>query len=380
MITCAWSLPTGWSPPTLLPHGPLSLAPTASSLHYATQCFEGLKFHRGHDGQLRLFRPLLNCHRMLKSAVRISLPAFPPAQLLKLITALVATDGEKWLPRSRPGAFLYLRPAMIATDPSLSPRVPEEALLVIVSTFFPSFDDPVPKPGQPKPEPGLKLLASKEDTVRAWPGGFGYAKVGANYGPSMVAQVEAKARGFNQILWLFGAGASNFIVVWKTREGKKELITAPLGDKLILEGITRRSVLELARERLAEELDVVERKYGITEVEEAVEEGRMLEAFVVGTAVRASFLCLHFSTSRPLIPHFYPSSLVAAVADFSSQYFIAPVSLIHSRGKDLAIPLSAGESGPYAKMLKHWLREIVYGDVQHGWGVVVEEKSFGSTA
>ncbi len=250
---------------------------------------------------------------MLKSAVRISLPAFLPTQLLQLITALVATDGEKWLPRSRPGAFLYLRPALIATDPSLSPRVPEEALLVIVSTFFPSFDDPVPKPGQPKPEPGLKLLASKEDTVRAWPGGFGYAKVGANYGPSMVAQVEAKARGFNQILWLFGAdsevteaGASNFIVVWKTREGKKELITAPLGDKLILEGITRRSVLELARERLAEELDVVERKYGITEVEEAVEEGRMLEAFVVGTAVRASFLCLHSL-------HLDPSSFISTL-------------------------------------------------------------------
>lgn len=268
---------------------------------------------------------------------------------------------------------------MIATDPSLSPRVPEEALLVIVCTFFPSFDDPVLKPGQPKPEPGLKLLASEEDTVRAWPGGFGYAKLGANYGPSMVAQVEAKARGFNQILWLFGAdsevteaGASNFVVAWKTREGKKQLITAPLGDKLILEGITRRSVLELARDRLAEELEVVERKYGIREVEEAVEEGRMLEAFVVGTAVRTPSRSSSFFTSPPPLPFPFLST------DAPSQYFIAPVSLIHSRGKDLAIPLSAGESGPYAKQLKHWLREIIYGDVQHEWGVVVEEKSFGS--
>jgi len=71
-----------------------------------------------------------------------------------------------------------------------------------------------------------------------------------------------------------------------------------------------------------------------------------------------------------------PSSLVSAAANGSSQYFIAPVSLIHSRGKDLAIPLSAGDIGPYAQKLKGWLREIIYGDVQHAWGVVVEEKSF----
>ena len=189
---------------------------------------------------------------------------------------------------------MYLRPAMIATDPSLAVQSPKEVLLYIVTTLFPSFDEPIDKAtGKPKAIPGLELLASREDTIRAWPGGFGYAKVGANYGPSLVAQQEAKARGFNQILWLFGpdsevteAGASNFFVVWKTRDGKMQLITAPLVDKIILEGITRRSVLEITKERLGDELEIVERKYGIKEVEEAVEEGRMVEAFVAGTAVR----------------------------------------------------------------------------------------------
>lgn len=116
--------------------------------------------------------------------------------------------------------------------------------------------------------------------------------MGANYGPTLIAQAEAKARGFDQVLWLLRkecevteAGASNFFVVWKTKEGNVQLVTAPLEDKIILDGVTRGSVLELARERLAGELEVVERRYTMSEVEEAVKEGRLLEAFAAGTAV-----------------------------------------------------------------------------------------------
>jgi branched-chain amino acid aminotransferase len=144
---------------------------------------------------------------------------------------------------------------------------------------------------------GMRLLASQNDEVRAWPGGFGFAKVGANYGPSITATGEARARGYDQILWLFGqdgtvteAGASNFFVIWRSREGKLQLVTAPLGDKIILDGVTRRSVIELAKERLAgnsslEALEVVERKYTMNEIVDAVEEGRIVEAFACGTAV-----------------------------------------------------------------------------------------------
>lgn len=274
--------------------------PTASVLHYATECFEGLKFYRGHDLKLRLFRPDCNTRRMLNSATRISLPAFDPNELQKLIETFVAVDGEKWLPKSRPGTFLYLRPTMIATAAALGVQKPKEALLYIIACCFPSFDTPSGTAGpsgnfiqqSSKARPGLKLLASKEDTVRAWPGGFGYAKVGANYGPSLIAQAEAKARGYDQVLWLLGkdcdvteAGASNFFVVWRTGEGKLQLITAPLDDKIILDGVTRRSVLQLARERMGEDLEIVERKYTMSEVENAAEEGRLKEAFAVGTAV-----------------------------------------------------------------------------------------------
>ena len=300
MITCIWTLPDGWAAPHLQAYGPLQLMPTASVLHYATECFEGLKFYRGYDLKLRLFRPDCNTRRMLNSATRIFLPTFAPDELQKLIETLVAVDGEKWLPKSRPGAFLYLRPTMIATAAALGVQKPKEALLYIIACCFPCFDSPsgTTRPSSKteqqssRARPGLRLLASKEDAVRAWPGGFGYAKVGANYGPSLIAQGEAKARGFDQVLWLLGkscnvteAGACNFFVIWRTDEGKSQLVTAPLGDKIILDGVTRRSILQLAKERLGEDLEVVERKYTMSEVEDAVAEGRLLEAFAAGTAV-----------------------------------------------------------------------------------------------
>ena len=312
MITCTWTASSGWQSPRLVPYGPFSIMPTASVLHYATECFEGLKFYRGYDGALRLFRPDRNCNRMLRSATRISLPAFDPQELQKLIKALVSVDGERWLPKSRPGNFLYLRPTMIATAPGLGVKVPQEALLYVIACCLPTLDEPQRNPFVEMDQSinttgtdsvktsrhGMKLFASRHNMVRAWPGGFGFAKVGANYGPSLLAQAEAKSLGYDQVLWLLGpdceiteAGASNFFVVWRTRQGQLQLVTAPLDDQVILDGVTRRSVLELARERLGdtreipEAVDVVERKFYMDEVVEAGKEGRLVEAFVVGTAV-----------------------------------------------------------------------------------------------
>ena len=308
MITCSWTATDGWAAPQLKPFGPFSISPIASVLHYATECFEGMKFYRGYDGRLRLFRPDRNACRMLKSATRIALPAFDPEELLKLIVKLVSVDGEKWLPKTRSGTYLYLRPTMIATAAALGVQKPKEALLYVIACFLPDHSNPMSNPiFQAKlaagtvqlRKPGMRLLASKDDMVRAWPGGFGSAKVGANYGPSLIAQAEAVERGYDQILWLIGsqgevteAGASNFFVAWRTPEGKRQLVTPPLGDKIILEGVTRASVLELARERLTgawgeiEPLEIVERKFTMAEVAAAVDENRLIEAFAVGTAVR----------------------------------------------------------------------------------------------
>lgn len=145
------------------------------------------------------------------------------------------------------------------------------------------------------------------------------------------------------------AGASNFFIVWRTPSGQLELVTAPLDDKIILAGITRQSVLDLARERFVtgsthldsniKELTVVERKFTMVEVEKASEEGRIVEAFVSGTA-----------------------------------FFITPVSVISFRDVDIKIPMdSEGTTGFYAKKIREWLTDIKYGNVQHEWGVIVDE-------
>jgi len=340
MVTVPWNIQSGWGVPELKPYGPISLMPTASVLHYATECFEGLKVFRGFDGKLRLFRPNLNAKRLLMSTLRISLPGFDPVEVEKLIAKLVAVDGAKWLPKTRPGSFLYIRPAVIGTQSQLGVQAPKEALLFITVSFMPRMDSPAG---------GMRLHTNPEDMVRAWVGGFGYAKVGANYGPSLLATNEARARGFHQILWLYGAeaycteaGASNFFIVWRAKEsegGKLQLLTAPLDDKLILDGVTRRSVIELAKARLAGEVEVVERRYTIDEVIEADKEGRIVEAFAAGTA-----------------------------------FFIAPVSQIHHRGTDVHIPLGENDSGAYTAKIKSWMKDIMYGNEQHEWGLVINEE------
>ena len=345
----------GWLAPELVPYGPLTLMPTASALQYATECFEGMKLYRGVDGRARLFRPEKNAQRMRVSAARVSLPDFPAEELVKLIEALVAVDAPRWLPADKPGAYLYLRPTFIATQGSLAMKKASEALLYVMLVCFPDFDKPTGSLGpattensdKNKKKPGLRLLASDESMVRAWPGGFGNTKVGANYGPSIVASAAAACKGFDQILWLLGnenwvteAGACNFFAVVRAKggAGRPQLITAPLEDEVILPGVTRASVLETARDMFSEELDIMERKFSIGELVEAAEDGRLVECFVCGTA-----------------------------------FFVAAVGEISFEDKPIDIPLEEGVTGKYAKKLKERLWEIMHGGISHPWSSVIEE-------
>ncbi|KIV88256.1 branched-chain amino acid aminotransferase [Exophiala mesophila] len=352
MLTCRWTEQSGWDAPEILPYGPFSIMPTASVLHYATECFEGMKAYRGQDGKVRLFRPERNSVRFLSSATRIALPGFPPQEFVKLLKKLVGVEAKKWL--SEPGSFIYIRPTMIATAPALGIQKPKEALLYIIMVLFPNLGGPSPTAG-PTPTPssldksslGMRLLASRHDMIRAWPGGFGNAKVGANYGPTLLAQGEARARGYHQILWLFGdqsyvteAGGSNFFVLWtNATTGQKELVTAPLDDGTILAGVTRASVLDLVS-ATRPDIQIVQRPFTMQEMIDAKSEGRLIEAFGAGTA-----------------------------------FFIAPVADIHFRGIDLTLPLGDGVLGgdEFAMSIKNQLMDIMYGKVKHDWAVVVDE-------
>ena len=127
----------------------------------------------------------------------------------------------------------------------------------------------------------------EDEYVRAVKGGMGFAKTGGNYAASMKAQSIAHDKGYSQVLWLDGVekkyigevGAMNiFFVV----DG--EVLTPEL-DGSILSGITRKSIIQLLREK---GYKVTERKITIQEISDAYDEGKLQEVFGSGTAAVVS--------------------------------------------------------------------------------------------
>lgn len=102
MVTVRWTVQKGWETPEVRPFENLSIPPTASCLHYATECFEGMKAYRGYDGQLRLFRPDLNGQRLEMSSKRASLPGFRYEAVKELVKRLLQIDGPSTLPPLHP--------------------------------------------------------------------------------------------------------------------------------------------------------------------------------------------------------------------------------------------------------------------------------------
>lgn len=188
-------------------------------------------------------------------------------------------------------------------------------------------------------------LEATDYAVRAWPGGVGDKKLGANYAPCILPQLKAAKKGLHQNLWLFGeeeyiteVGTMNLFVVLKNKEsGQKELVTAPL-DGTILEGVTRDSVLALARERLVPEgYNVSERYVGMQEIADAESEGRLLEVFGAGTAA-----------------------------------IVAPVRKILWKERMLNCGLAeTEEAGEIAVRMKGWIERIQYGEEEHEWSVQI---------
>ncbi|KAG9094351.1 hypothetical protein FS749_012636 [Ceratobasidium sp. UAMH 11750] len=288
MIAIPWNIMGGWGTPTIIPYGPLALDPSVTVLHYAQTLFEGMKAYRDEHGKVTLFRPDMNMKRMNKSAARLALPTFNGDALLDIIKTLVKLDSH-WIPQE-PGHSLYIRPTLIGTQRALGVAPPNEALLfVICSPVGPYYKNGF------KP---VRLLATTE-YVRAAPRGTGGYKLGANYAPGVVPQVLAAEQGYDQILWLHDeedylteVGTMNLLVALKNKDGRTELVTPPLDD-LILPGVTRDSILCLARDHvsgkakipgLPDDLIVSERPITMGEVKAAAESGNLLEVFGAGTA------------------------------------------------------------------------------------------------
>lgn len=330
MLSVEWTASNGWLAPQIIPYQNLSLDPATCVFHYAFECFEGMKAYRNEKGEIRLFRPYKNMERLNNSSSRIALPTFEGQEFINLISKLVSLD-ERFVPAHR-GYSLYLRPTMIGTQRTLGVGPPGSALLYVIAS-----------PVGPYYPTGFKAvsLEATDYAVRAWPGGVGDKKLGANYAPCIVPQMAAARRGFHQNLWLFGeeeyateAGTMNFFVAWKNKAtGQKELLTAPL-DGTILEGVTRDSILSLAREKLEPEgWRVIERSSTMKEIADASDEGRLIEAFGSGTAA-----------------------------------VVSPVRAISWKGRLVDCGLKKGEeAGPIAAQMKDWIERRQYGDDMHEW-------------
>lgn len=273
MVSIEWSEGRGWHDATIGPRQPLSLDPAAAVLHYAQEIFEGLKAYRLADGSLALFRPEQNARRFNASARRLAMPGLPEEAFVEAVRQLVLVD-KAWFPTVE-GGSLYMRPFMFADEPFLGVRPAKHyKFLVICSPAGNYF-----KSGAP----AVSIWVSR-DYARAAPGGTGAAKCGGNYAASLVPQAEAIARGHDQVVFLDAAehqwveelGGMNVFFVFD--DGT--LITPPLSGT-ILPGITRDSLLQLARE---EGLQVREERYTLDQWRADAASGRLVESFACGTA------------------------------------------------------------------------------------------------
>jgi branched-chain amino acid aminotransferase len=266
----------GWHSARIQPYGPFTLDPAAMVFHYAQEIFEGLKAFRREDGTINLFRPADNVARFNRSARRMCMPEVDEAFFLDALKQLIRLDAE-WVPRSH-GTSLYIRPTMIATEAMLGVRPADRyCCYIILSPVGPYYK------GGLAP---VKIWIS-DHYVRAASGGTGEVKTGGNYAASLFAAREAAAKGYDQVLWLDAkdkrhveeVGSMNICFLY---DGK--LVTSPLHGT-ILDGITRRSILALAKEM---GLELVEKALSVDEIFTGIESGRLTEAFGTGTAVVVS--------------------------------------------------------------------------------------------
>ena len=323
MFTMRWTSNGGWDDPVVKPFANLQLSPASLVLHYGQTVFEGLKAYRNRKGTVNLFRASDNAARFNRSAGRLDLPEVDPAVFTGAIEALLELDHE-WIPRSH-GTSLYVRPAMVATEPYIGLKSTHEALFFIITgpvgAYYPEGFNPV------------KITVS-ERYSRAGPGGLGSAKTAANYAASLKAEKEALARGFTQVLWLDAAerryieevGSMN--ILFKIAG---TVVTPPAGET-ILDGITKDSVLKLLGRW---DVPVEERPITIEEVLDAHADGSLEEVFGAGTAA-----------------------------------VISPVGSLDYKGRTLHVA-NAG-TGPFAERLFDELMGIQYGSRSDPFGWVRE--------
>ncbi len=273
MLMATWKPDQGWHDGVVMPYGPIALDPAASVLHYAQEIFEGMKAYRHADGSIWTFRPSANSARFNRSAKRLAMALVPEDVFIGALSALVKAD-QAWV-SATPEHSLYLRPFMFASEAFLGVRPAKEYKFMVIASPVASYFSGGVKP--------VKIWLTS-NYIRAVQGGTGAAKCGGNYASGLAAQAEASANGCDQVVftdaverkWVEELGGMNLFFVMQ--DGT--LVTPPVGGT-ILEGITRMSVFELAKQF---GLNPVERKISIDEWKQGIGSGAIKEIFACGTA------------------------------------------------------------------------------------------------
>lgn len=259
-----------WQPGTLTEDNVLHISEGSTALHYGQQCFEGLKAYRAKDGSINLFRPDQNAARMQRSCSRLLMPHVPTDMFVEACKQVVRAN-ERFIPPYGNGGSLYLRPFVIGVGDNIGVRAaPEFIFSVFCIPVGPYFK------GGMKPH---NFLISSYD--RAAPQGTGAAKVGGNYAASMLPGADAKKSGFADCIYLDPlthtkieeVGSANFFGI--TKDGK---FVTPKSSS-VLPGITRLSLIDLARDRLG--LEVEEGDVFVDKLDRFVEAGACGTAAVI---------------------------------------------------------------------------------------------------
>lgn len=325
MFTQKWTQALGWHEAKIGPYAPFTLDPATAVFHYAQEIFEGTKAYRRPDGKINLFRPWENAARFNRSAKRMAMPMVEPEGHVAAIAKLVALEAD-WVP-SQPGASLYIRPTMIATEAALGVHASASFLHFIIvgpaGPYFATGFNPV-------------SVYISDKYVRAASGGVGEAKTGGNYAASLLVGEEVRALGYHQVLWLDGVerkyveevGSMNIAFAYG-----KHIITPSLTGT-ILPGITRDSILKSAPDL---GYTVSEERIEVARVLADIERGEITEAFGIGTAA-----------------------------------VIAPVGKFGYQGREYAI--NGQQVGPVCQHLYQHLTDLQYGRIPdpYGWTLLVE--------
>jgi branched-chain amino acid aminotransferase len=320
MFTMEYTQGEGWKNPRIKPYQPLVLQPSANVFHYSQEVFEGQKAYQSKNGEILMFRPQENARRFNRSLQRLCMPEIDERLFLEAECELLKLE-KRWIPTQK-GASLYIRPAVIGTEPALGIKTSSEYLFFIilspVGPYFKEGFNPV-------------SLWVSDTYARAGSGGTGEAKTGGNYAGSLLATRQAIQKGYSQVLWL-DAGEHRFVEevgamnIFFVLDGT--LVTPALSGT-ILHGITRKSVLELAPEL---GIRTEERKISIAEVTDGIRSGKISEVFGAGTAA-----------------------------------VISPVGKIGYQGKDYIV--SDKNNSRWAQTFFDTLTGLQYGEIpdRHGW-------------